>query len=202
MRQRGGGHTGPHSITTEKSQVGGGAAALVTVHRLFLSPASQACYLLRHGASCCFYRGHIEGHQLVELDDVAVDHVYDLELLGVKAHRRGRAAVVDDEDVEALVGEAADGARHALVGKDACADHGPDAHVGEEQPQVCARERRVRRLGHDNVVGVRGEFRHDLGVLSILREEQVVEPWLLLRQAPIAAVFLEARNASVDDLSM
>jgi hypothetical protein len=59
-----------------------------------------------------------ERADLVELGDVAVDRVDDLEFLFVQLHGRCGAAILDHDHVGALVGQAAYGRGHALVGED------------------------------------------------------------------------------------
>jgi hypothetical protein len=94
-----------------------------------------------------------EPDHLIERGDVAVDHVDDLELVAVEVHGRGGAAVLDDDDVEGLVGEAAHGRGHALIGEDPGDHDVPDAHIVQDQPQIGAGERAVRGRGGRALIG-------------------------------------------------
>ena len=66
-----------------------------------------------------------------------VDHVDDLELLLVQLHRRRHAAILDDHDVEALIGKAAHRGGDALVGEDPGDHDVHDPHVPERQTHSC-----------------------------------------------------------------
>ena len=85
--------------------------------------------------------------------------------------RAGGAAILDHDDVEALIGEAAHCRGHALVGEDAAADDVADSHVGEEEPEVAAGERTVGHLGDDATAASSGTI---CAGRVVLGQEEVV----------------------------
>ena len=109
--------------------------------------------------------------------------------------RPGGAAILHHHDVEALVGEAADGRGDALVGEDAADDDVLDAEVAQEQAQVGAGERAVGGLEDGDLVGLRRQLGDELGFPGGVRQEQVVEAGLLLAQRAVAAVLGQAGDA-------
>jgi hypothetical protein len=75
--------------------------------------------------------------------------------MAVQLIRSGSASVLDHDDGETFVGEAADGGGHALIGEDAAADDLRDAQIVEDQPQIGTGEGAVGGLGDDDLVPCR-----------------------------------------------
>ena len=125
---------------------------------------------------------------------LAVDHVDDLKLLVMQLVGPGCAAILDDDHVVALVGEAPDRGGDALVGEDATAHDVADPEIMEQQAEIASGQRAVGHLLDDDLVADRLQFVDDLQVPVVARQEQVVPSRLSMAQRALAPVAGLARD--------
>ncbi|CUX00677.1 hypothetical protein AGR2A_Lc90082 [Agrobacterium genomosp. 2 str. CFBP 5494] len=133
--------------------------------------------------------------QLFRGHHVGIDHVQSGQFTDVEFHGACCARVIDDDDVEALVSEAADGGRYTLVGKNAGANNVGDAHIGQQKPEIRARQRTVCGLGDNDLAVLGGNLRKYLRSLLILRKQKIVPSRLLLAERTIPAIGAQTSNS-------
>ena len=85
--------------------------------------------------------------------------------------RSCRAAVLDDDDIEAFIGEGSHRRGNALIGENPGADDMLDAEIMQDEAKIGAGQRRVRRLGDDDLVALRRQFGHELGRRIVHRQK-------------------------------
>ena len=111
---------------------------------------------------------------------MTIDHVDYLQFFVVKLIGACGTAILDDNHVETLVGQATHGGRDALICEDTGNYHVPDAHVVKDQSQICSRYRAVGGLTKHDFVIHRREFGDESRFLGCFRHEEIVPAGLLL----------------------
>ena len=111
---------------------------------------------------------------------MAIDHIDHLQLVVMQRHRRSRAAVFNDQDIEAFIGQTSYRAADALIREDSRHHYIPDADIVQNESQVGSGQSTVSRLGNDNFIALGSQFWYQLAVLTILGQQKIIETRFLL----------------------